>query len=116
MFELRGDAFKLMYGMRRPVPKDDKDMGEWHSMLWLAAQMSVAVSAGLIVMGTGQAEHWMEGLCENVAERDERSRSDDFEPIMGPDLVRHCVTVWLCCMLWLAGVCCVGNSGALVES
>lgn len=85
VLEIRGDCFKLMFGNRRPVPVEDKNIGEWQEMLWLAVQLSVTVSAGLIVIGTGQAEYWAESYCERREERIE-------EAIMGPDLL--CFSSW----------------------
>lgn len=96
-FELRGDAFRLLFDNRRPRPRAVKGIGEWLEMLWLVCKLSVAVSAGLIAVGTGQAEFWAEQWCENQAERLQRNAAlgeesvegvvaEEMLGIMGPDM------------------------------
>ena len=54
VFEVRGDIFKVMYGMRRPVPREDSTIGEWRWVLRLAMALAVPVATTMIVIATGQ--------------------------------------------------------------
>ena len=58
--ELRGDAFKLCFGSRRPVPRRTKGIGEWETPLQVQMFISVLAVAGLIAFGTGELESFMD--------------------------------------------------------
>uniref|UniRef100_K3W8K8 EF-hand domain-containing protein n=1 Tax=Globisporangium ultimum (strain ATCC 200006 / CBS 805.95 / DAOM BR144) TaxID=431595 RepID=K3W8K8_GLOUD len=53
LLEVRGDAFRLLFGNRRPMPRRDTSIGEWMTVLSYANIIGVTVVMGFIV-----AYHW----------------------------------------------------------
>ena len=51
---------------RRPVPCEDRDIGEWLNVIPLLVRLSLPIVAGLIVIGSGQLEFWSFGLCQRA--------------------------------------------------
>ncbi|OQR87287.1 transmembrane protein [Achlya hypogyna] len=50
VLEVRGDAFRLLFGHRRPMPRRDASIGEWATVLHYANVMAITVVSGLIAM------------------------------------------------------------------
>ncbi|OQR89388.1 transmembrane protein, partial [Thraustotheca clavata] len=50
VLEVRGDAFRLLFGHRRPMPRRDASIGEWATVLHYANVIAITVVSGLIVM------------------------------------------------------------------
>ncbi|EQC26087.1 hypothetical protein, variant 1 [Saprolegnia diclina VS20] len=50
VLEVRGDAFRLLFGHRRPMPRRDTSIGEWATVLHYANIIGITVVSGLIVM------------------------------------------------------------------
>ena len=48
--EIRGDAFRLMYLRRRPVPRKAANIGHWGSVFQLEIIISIFVSTGIFVL------------------------------------------------------------------
>lgn len=53
LLEVRGDAFRLLFAHRRPMPRRDTSIGEWVTVLSYANIIGVTVVMGFIV-----AYHW----------------------------------------------------------
>lgn len=53
LLEVRGDAFRLLFANRRPMPRRDTSIGEWVTVLSYANIIGVTVVMGFIV-----AYHW----------------------------------------------------------
>lgn len=53
LLEVRGDAFRLLFAHRRPMPRRDTSIGEWFTVLSYANIIGVTVVMGFIV-----AYHW----------------------------------------------------------
>lgn len=50
LLEVRGDAFRLLFAHRRPMPRRDTSIGEWTTVLSYANNIGIAVVAALIVI------------------------------------------------------------------
>lgn len=50
ILEVRGDAFRLLFAQRRPMPRRDNGIGEWLTVLKYASAIGVLVVAGFIHM------------------------------------------------------------------
>lgn len=53
LLEVRGDAFRLLFANRRPMPRRDTSIGEWATVLSYANIIAVTVVMGFIVV-----YHW----------------------------------------------------------
>lgn len=53
ILEVRGDAFRLLYGHRRPMPRRDTSIGEWATVLSYANIIGVTVVMGFLVVYHG---------------------------------------------------------------
>eukprot|EP00455_Lapot_gusevi_P023464 TRINITY_DN2438_c0_g1_i2.p1 TRINITY_DN2438_c0_g1~~TRINITY_DN2438_c0_g1_i2.p1 ORF type:complete len:177 (-),score=61.83 TRINITY_DN2438_c0_g1_i2:157-687(-) len=58
IFEIRGDAFKIFYQYRRPLPRRASDIGTWFHCLRSVAILSVMMNAVLICLSTGHLEYY----------------------------------------------------------
>ena len=74
---MRGDAFRLAIGHRKPVPKRIDGIGTWKKVLLFETVVAVAVGSGLVVVSTGQYEFFF-SQCHKHVGRD--------SGVMGPDL------------------------------
>ena len=97
-FEIQGDLFRCAWDCSRPVPRDHQTIREWEDVIWWTPLISVPVTAGLVVLSTGQLERWG-GTCQDEMK----------ENIMMPS--EDCVTnrllrplVWLTLIFVLEGV------------
>eukprot|EP00753_Platysulcus_tardus_P009098 PLAT1807.2.p1 GENE.PLAT1807.2~~PLAT1807.2.p1 ORF type:complete len:915 (+),score=486.63 PLAT1807.2:128-2872(+) len=91
LLEFPADAWRMLHS-RRPVPRKDNGIGEWKRMQHTVILLGIPVVAGLITLGTGQAEHWLG--CG--------SPDSNF---MGPDLT--CFSSWgtrLACFIFIEHV------------
>jgi hypothetical protein len=65
--EIRGDAFRLMYLRRRPVPRKAANIGHWGGVFQLEIIISIFVSTGIFVLVRWGARRerrgWDEGRC-----------------------------------------------------
>ena len=59
----------MMYGLRRPVPSMDRDIGEWLPTLQRSASWAIPVVALMTVIATGQAELWSFGFCADQSDK-----------------------------------------------
>ncbi|KAF0720610.1 Aste57867_167 [Aphanomyces stellatus] len=50
VLEVRGDAFRLLFGHRRPMPRRDVSIGEWATVLHYANVMAITIVSALLVM------------------------------------------------------------------
>nr|CCA20716.1 transmembrane protein putative [Albugo laibachii Nc14] len=50
LLEVRGDAFRLLFAHRRPMPRRDTSIGEWTTVLSYANNIGITVVAALIVI------------------------------------------------------------------
>lgn len=50
LLEVRGDAFRLLFAQRRPMPRRDVSIGEWATVLRYASFIGVIVVSGLVYM------------------------------------------------------------------
>ncbi|ETW09346.1 hypothetical protein H310_01718 [Aphanomyces invadans] len=50
VLEVRGDAFRLLFGHRRPMPRRDVSIGEWATVLHYANVMAITIVSILLVM------------------------------------------------------------------
>jgi len=57
-FEIQGDLFRLAWDCARPLPRDHQTIREWEDIIYWAPLISVPVTAGLVVLSTGQLERW----------------------------------------------------------
>lgn len=78
VLEVRGDAFKIMFGSRRPVPREDKGIGEWLPMLRLETYLAVPIVATMIVLSTGELEWWLPDCHQRQRECDHNLMNPDF--------------------------------------
>ena len=62
LFEIIGDAFKMMLDCRMSVPHRSSSIGLWEHCLLVETLLAVPVVAFQIVVTTGQAEAWGEAL------------------------------------------------------
>ncbi len=44
LFELRGDAYKLLRECRRPVPRKSRDIGQWKTILLVEGVFGIVAS------------------------------------------------------------------------
>ncbi|OQR87278.1 transmembrane protein [Achlya hypogyna] len=61
IFEVRGDAFRLLFCHRRPMPRRDASIGEWATALQYANIIGITVVAIFIVMYHSEAFY---GACD----------------------------------------------------
>jgi len=62
VFEVRGDAFKLFYQHRRPIPRKVKSIGSWERCLEFVLVFGLVCNVALICISTGHLE-WFFPSC-----------------------------------------------------
>ena len=74
--EIRGDAFRLMFLRRRPVPRKAANIGHWERVFKIQIVLAIFVATGIFVLGTGQLEQFLwsadPSFCPNMTKEVEQ--------------------------------------------